>query len=292
MTHCPDVRPEFGVLTRIVSLLDMLRFYALDYVSVRDGLEEAKRLLIDLGPDAPIDEVLATNLADAGRFALNAVQELPVHVSTLDRAARLAGSLNNMGARDRATVINLIDEVRRDLVHELRTKYFLILPEGRRELLEQKEPLFGPEVDARADDDLRDEIRAAGRCLAYDEWTAAVFHLMRVLERGLRDISKRLKLKFPRKPIDYQDWEGILQAIETKIQQLKNPQGKPLTGRGRARVEYLSDAVSQFRIFKDAWRNYVSHSRGFYGETEAFKVFRAVEHFMQALAKGPKKREG
>jgi len=123
------------------------------------------------------------------------------------------------------------------------------------------------------------DIDAANRCYALDEWTACVFHSMRVLEHGLRLTAKRFNVDFA---VD--SWHKVIKGIEDAIAALRNKQG--LTEEDRKEISYYSDAASQFRYFKDSWRNHVSHGREHYDERDAEKVLTHVREFMQHLAKG------
>jgi hypothetical protein len=71
---------------------------------------------------------------------------------------------------------------------EMTSQVILAIDADRRMLYEQPEPPFRQAVAERFPDANRD-IAAAGRCLTLEEWTAAVFHLMRVLEQGLRALG-------------------------------------------------------------------------------------------------------
>ena len=67
------------------------------------------------------------------------------------------------------------------------------------------------------------EIEEASKCFALDRYTAVVFHLMRIMEIGLRSLSSTLKdpsLDPKRNP----NWEGILAKCRTE-------QSKPLNQR-------------------------------------------------------------
>jgi hypothetical protein len=143
-------------------------------------------------------------------------------------------------------------------------------------MYQQTTPAFGVEVEA-AFPDATGEIAAASRCYAVDEWTACVFHAMRVLEHGLRPIAQRFNVDFA---VD--SWHKVIKGIEDGLNALRNKQG--LTERDRQEITYYSDAASQFRHFKDAWRNHVSHAREHYDEREAEKVLTHVREFMQHLA--------
>ncbi len=175
------------------------------------------------------------------------------------------------------TEVNILfRELQDDIMAELvRARFFMIDPSDK-ELYEQKEPPFGLKVSDRLGD-ANPDIAATARCLALEEWTASVFHSMR-LEIGLSSIEAQLKLPlFPK-----EQWHRRIKAIEDEIKRLRNlpPQQRPMD----EEMTFYSEAATNFRYFKDAWRNHVSHARTTYDEPEARTVWNHVRLFMQSLA--------
>ena len=112
---------------------------------------------------------------------------------------------------------------------------------------------------------------------ALNHSTACVFHLMRVLEHGLRALAKDVGKAF-----DVQNWQNIIDQIESEIR----TQGKTLpVGPAKSeRLRFLSEAAKEFSFFKDGWRNYVSHGRAAYDEHQARMVMDHVRTFMNGLS--------
>lgn len=172
-----------------------------------------------------------------------------------------------------------MEELYLDLIAELSEPMFLHIAANRRTLYEQKSPSFGLEVDLMFPDAKRD-IEAASRCLALDEWTACVFHCMRVLEHGLRPLAQRFNVDFK-----VYAWHAVIKDVEQGIDALRNKGN--LTDKDREEITFYSDAATQFRYFKDAWRNHVSHAREHYDERDADKVYGHVRDFMQHMVSKP-----
>lgn len=123
----------------------------------------------------------------------------------------------------------------------------------------------------------KDDILAAIDLWALQHSTAAVFHLMRVLEHGIRALAKDVGKTF-----DVQNWQNILDEIECEIRN----QAKALP-RGAAkseRLQFLSTAAKEFHFFKDGWRNYVAHNRAVYDQHSAHSVMDHVRSFMNGLS--------
>ena len=191
---------------------------------------------------------------------------------------KLKRIISSVERSDTKTLEVQIHELSADLFEELVEPLFLFVPAAKREGYEQKEPPFGQRVADTFPDAVRD-IAAAGRCLALDEWTASVFHLMRVLEHGLHAFAKCLGVAFPT-PIELENWKNIIDKIEAEIRQLEQ---LPKSTNKAERTKLYSQVACQFRYFKDAWRNHVSHSREHYDQREAETVWAHVRDFMQAL---------
>lgn len=105
--------------------------------------------------------------------------------------------------------------------------------------------------------------------------TASIFHFMRVLEHGLRNLAAEVNLTF-----DTQQWHTIIEQIESTIRKERAaPQGIQKS----ERLQFLSEAAKEFFYFKDGWRNYVSHGRGVYDEYQARSVLEHVKSFMNLL---------
>ncbi len=173
----------------------------------------------------------------------------------------------------------LLRELHGSFGTEFTSSWFLRISEERRGYYEQRTPLFGPEVASVFPSATKD-ISAAGRCLALDEWTACVFHLMRILEIGLHDLGRQVGL--PESALELENWKVVIDLIEKQIRSLEQAPKSPTKS---ATLQFYSEAANSFRYFKDAWRNHVSHSRANYNEREAITIYNSVLALMQTLAK-------
>jgi hypothetical protein len=108
--------------------------------------------------------------------------------------------------------------------------------------------------------------------------TAAVFHLMRVLEIGLGTLGSVFGVS-----LAHTNWGPAIDQIESKIRDMhKDPVWKALPD-CKDQQEFYSQSASHFGVLKDAWRNYTAHARGKYDEQEASDVMTSVRAFMQKL---------
>jgi hypothetical protein len=126
----------------------------------------------------------------------------------------------------------------------------------------------------------QDELNDVGHCLALDLYDAAVFHLMRVVEIGLRELAGNLNVKTKKTPLDYAGWDGVVKAIndklESKIPKARGPKKS-------AALKFKQDLLADFKSFEVA-RNEIMHCRKRYDEKEAIGVFGRVHDFMERLA--------
>jgi len=130
------------------------------------------------------------------------------------------------------------------------------------------------------------DVKASGNCLSGELFTAAVFHLMRVAEHGLRGLSRKVNVRLTHKgktlPVEFAEWDGVITAIKNKIEaSRKLPRGP----RRQARLEFYSDAADHCLFMKEIWRNNISHARKPYIEAEALAVFNRVKDFMLFLGR-------
>jgi hypothetical protein len=126
---------------------------------------------------------------------------------------------------------------------------------------------------------LTEDIDEAGKCLFFGRYTAVVFHLMRVMEVGVRRLARLLRTNVN---LD-QAWGIILQPIDTAIVAL--PGGVAATDKEKKRKAKFSEVAVFLRHVKDAWRNDTMHPKRTYTEEEANRVFEIVKAFVQSLVK-------
>lgn len=160
---------------------------------------------------------------------------------------------------------------------ELRQVELFVLEPRKRVYLTNPYP-FGVEVASRFPGAVQD-IEAAGRCFAFDSHTAGVFHLMRVVEVGLRALG--LSLNDPSlDPKRNPSWDRILGRCDDELK-------KPYTNRAaewKSDQAFFADATANLRAVKDAWRNPTLHVERSYDEEKALDIWNAVRAFMRHLA--------
>ena len=129
--------------------------------------------------------------------------------------------------------------------------------------------------------------------MAADCNTAAVFHLMRAVEWGLRALCvdlgfRKLKRRNSKTgevrytPIAYEDWDNILGQLQKKVEtRLAATTRGP---RKQLYQEFYYPAIQDIKAMKDAWRNHVMHARREYTARDADAILDRVGRLMQLLA--------
>ncbi|HLK64634.1 MAG TPA: hypothetical protein VKU19_14415 [Bryobacteraceae bacterium] len=137
-------------------------------------------------------------------------------------------------------------------------------------------------------------------CIVAGASTAAVFHMMRVTEIGVKQLGKHMglsrvkevqhpkpggllkkpKIRFT--PIENCVWEKIQDQLRLKIEsRLKGL--RPGPSKDKKTSQYGS-ILADFQGFKIAWRNHVMHGRREFSEPEAFQVLGHVGRFMMSIS--------
>ena len=180
-------------------------------------------------------------------YQLNRIEEESKELKlkrTADRVVRIRDHLRTVGKelrQDKETMYE-IKTLREALEDDLQ-EYRIFIPS-----LEQAEYHFRPkrfgEKVFDAFPSARNDIMEAGNCYSTDNFTACVFHLMRVAERGMRVLAKDLKIKKVGKhPLEYSEWGNICGAITSKLKTLRNSPGR--SAKKSVLLKRYADAASQ-----------------------------------------------
>lgn len=191
--------------------------------------------------------------------------ELPVSKAHAQKIVAFLSAPNATYAQYRA----MLPELQSRMNDELKSVWFFHVPTHQAKFF--KSSPFGDEVAnkfARAVFDIEE----ASKCLGTDRSTAAVFHLMRVMEIGVQQFGKKLRVKLPEERV----WQDILNRINAKISRMRP--------RAKQTIVYADLAAHLYNV-KVAWRNPVMHPKETYTPEEAEDVFKHVETFMRHLAK-------
>jgi hypothetical protein len=173
----------------------------------------------------------------------------------------------NCSYSDLRTQLQTLTETIED---ELATRMVLFMPAKRAVHYVANEKLLGQDVLMKFPS-LAGDIDEAGKCLGTGRFTAAVFHLMRVMEVGVQQFGTALGVTFTGTKV----WQVILDQVNAAIKRLDTRDPKTAT---------LSGLAANLYAVKLAWRNEVMHPKATYTEDEATRVLDATRAFMAELA--------
>lgn len=120
---------------------------------------------------------------------------------------------------------------------------------------------------------------SAGRSIAFEMYTASVFHLMRIMERGL----KLLGAKFGISDYEEKQWNTIVQNVRDEIEKKWPSHEKSLTSSEKELRQNYNESLAYLTAVKNAWRNSVMHPKDTYTQEEAINIYNAVLAFMKNL---------
>ncbi len=118
------------------------------------------------------------------------------------------------------------------------------------------------------------DVEEAGKCLALQRGTASVFHLMRVMEAGLKAVASALGIPYA------PSWESYLKQIQTQLEL----EWKKKPRKWRTEEPFFRDVHANLFAVKLAWRNPTMHIVNSYTPDMAEEVFNAVRGFMRHIA--------
>jgi hypothetical protein len=150
---------------------------------------------------------------------------------------------------------------------EMESRVVVSLSPRHSALYQSNSPIFGKNVET-AFPGAADDINEAGKCLAVEQSTAAVFHLMRAMERAIQTLSSKLGIENVER-----DWGKLLSDINTKIVDMP---------KGELRDRWSESHTHLYHV-KQAWRNSTMHPKQTYTMNEATAIFEAVRSFMTDL---------
>src|SRR5258708_1354975 len=190
---------------KLWSLLDMLRLYASSLITVFSQLSRAAIYVAAPAEDGD-DEVSIVHLETALGECAKELAEIPLSVILRGQFDRL---VKRVAAREdsRAVLFALTVELHNNLIAELASHLFLFVPSEKKVLFLDPKKWYGQATADRFPQTERD-FRDACQCYALGQWTAAVFHAMRVLERGLHAMATDLGVQF-QAGIDLENWKNV-----------------------------------------------------------------------------------
>jgi hypothetical protein len=261
-------------LYSLVSLYDMLRFYAERFCRVSYIFGQISTMLKGI-QQIPTDESWTT-VSHALQELEQQCQYLHLDVS-LAQIARIR-SILQLGPPSIIDLVRNFDELHNRVVDELKSQMILLVPHEKKVYLQEPWLTFGQQIVEKFPSLSRD-IEEAGKSFAEDRNPACVFHLMRIMEAGLRALGKSLAIP----SLDPQlnpSWERILAKCNDEL-------NKPIKDRcaeWKVDNDFFSNASANLLAVKNAWRNPTMHVGNDYSDEVALDIYNAVRGFMRHLS--------
>jgi HEPN domain-containing protein len=276
---------ETGSLS-LWSLWKMLESYAWNLVQYTDTLTWLRqsleaRLTAAQNGTRDLD---AASITDNDRNNFKAVFEtfrpwLEAHTLTasLDQSTRILDEINE-SEPDIHALISGLKHFNTTLEDELRRRVFLYVAPEDIGLYRYPYASFG--LTQAAYPSARNDIHEACRSFALGRYTACVFHCMGIVQSGLHTTAQALGVTFPYS-IELAEWSAVIGRIDDKIKEMREGQR---TNEKDDKLSFYSECATQFRYFKDAWRNHVCHLREVYDRDQAHSILLHVRDFMEKLS--------
>jgi hypothetical protein len=226
-----------------------------------------------------------TKLDDPSRiFIRSRLKGLPEHLDALGAhvtTLALNEALDSISRSqaDWGKVADAFEEITNTLRRELSLTAVLIIEREHREYFVSRKPLFGHDFAEKFKTMGVFELDEAGKCFALGRPTACVFHLMRIMEIGIRALAGCLNIPDPAKPVE-KNWGLILKRIKERIDSRWPQPSDRLAGDGLL----FESLYASLDAVRNPWRNETMHPASKYTDDEARHLIVAVEGFMKKLS--------
>ena len=251
----------------LVSLWDMLRFYAHNFVAAFSTFGQVMMELRS-GHTMPSEKSLLAMGGNLGMLQKHC-EEMGLEFS----AMHLKRISESDDLRQLSYILKSLEEVQQRVWDELNARvYVQISPDGAK-YYEPAFPPFGQLVFDQFPTAI-DDVVEASNCLALERNTAAVFHLMRVMEAALRVLTNELGIPYA------PSWESYLRQLNSLIEgdwKAKSPEL-------RSKQTFYKEITGDLQTIKTAWRNPTMHIVKSYNHDEAVRIYDCVKHLMERFA--------
>jgi hypothetical protein len=246
----------------------MLRYAAEDFYKIARALE---RLCA-----SPILATIPTEqhkLYEAIELLDKHSEQLGLRLTT-NQLAKVCDAIRS-GTCTHRQLQELLEQLQDRVYEELETEVFRYIPKDKQHylmtswLLDSDIPACFPEAFK--------EFQRAGRCYAYDENTACVFHLMRIADAGLRAVASSLAI-----PYDAGSWHGIAKHITKKMEEKHDDK----SSQWKAAEPFYAEILTDIQALSRGHRNKAIHElEKVYEGKEAHYLLTVIETFMIHLGK-------
>lgn len=232
---------------KVVTLLDLLRFYAENYVRVSHCVAQISAAITvnDLSSKGNDLAISALGLLDGIRPQCQEMG-LDVSVKQIDRINEIWNLYH-----DKTLLPPLCEELLRRIADELRTRVLFCLRPGVQEFFTDPRREW-IECMNRWPQTI-DNVEEMGKCFALSRYPAAVFHSLLIVEIGIIELGTFIGVTDPKR-----GWD----ATTKKLKALIDGGHKNLPANLSGQFTFLEQVNACVEAMKHAWRNKVSHIEG------------------------------
>jgi hypothetical protein len=264
---------------RLWSLWEMIRFDASGFVWLAKEMKRLSTFLSNLETfELRTEEQKKNDIATISSF--RNTLEASWFVLSCDQIDRIIYECRPDSIISNEDLAHLVDDLSTRMEDECKRIVFLALSHRDAQYFSPEIPIFGVDYSTKFVTEGVFEADEAAKCLALGRPTAAVFHLMRVMEVGIKAMSRCLAIPDPIKPVD-RNWGRILEKIQKEGIQKHWPNVSDRTHGDGALFEELYVSLEAVR---NPWRNATMHVENKYTDDEAEHILVAVRGFMKKLA--------
>jgi|ERR1035437_998995 hypothetical protein len=266
----------------LISFWDMLRILANEMLALLNTLQLHAKNACHKGlepgskADANVrDDLLALlNMADSSCETMELTKTAAI-VSAFKFQLKSSPPLSSYQA-----IHSQLSSIISSVQNELCSRTFVFIPESEAALFE-RDDLFEKVVNEKFPN-AKSHIKSAGNCRAAELYTAAAYHLMCIANLGLIGLARYLRVRIKRTPLEYAEWQRLIEGIEAKLKQKTVRPAGNKKSQSEARKLYHG-ILSDVKFLKEL-RNDVMHARINYSKDAAANAFSRVREFMRSLA--------
>lgn len=270
-----SVLPWYENPFRLISWLEMNKFAAEEFFKLGKIMNVMLNINEQWIRDHPGDN-LKENAVPVMQGFFQQALELSTQIGLKISAKTLVAAIDSVReGMEYSEISYWIKAAGGTMEREMDGQLFLYVPSHRSDFFDPIKPLFGSDFANHFGSAERDS-RKAGVCFAVGQYTASVFHLMRVMEICLRAAEDSLQLP----PSMDRNWGTMLERWHSaKI--VTFPSSIPIY---KAHESFYKDIRATLCAVKDAWRNPTMHVERDYEEEEAEEVLVSVRSFARKLS--------
>ena len=265
-----------STLGAVEMLLTYARAFALTAATIEfnRGQINGAMLVGDYGPitsDSHLGQA-TTNSLGALRELCETIPSLGPVVDPIDRAAgKIAAGVLPL------ILHNELEALQHRIFDELKRHYYYPVTEAYAAIYANPSP-WGEGVHNNFPS-ARLDIQNAGRCIILGQATAGVFHLMRVMEVGLKVLGRVASINYA------PSWESYLRQLDKKFAEDHSKKSSAW----KRKEPLMKDLCGDLAAIKLAWRNPTMHIVREYSIVEAEQIYNAAKVFFERL--GTKHKE-